>query len=339
MGAAALKCEFRLCCGVQTDYEVAEPKATRLCPGKFPAGEGRAVRVHNLGNMAETALKYKGTLMSDDGNCAETENVIPFRPELRDGSPLEVTTDRLLRIKMRLAELKMDQAALSVATGLSNSAISQILRQKIKKTRHFPAFAKALGVNIAWLVAETDQRINLADWQGGAVSEADLPQLLGDSDFAKSNVDEVQTAGLLALQTERRGDNITLPEIDLTLASSIKISGIPIKGQGLVFSREVIRTYTRADCAHVMVATGIGDAMQPTLLDGDLLFIDTAQQKPDGADKLWAFVYSGVGMVRRLRATVQGIRIMSDSPNLPGEMVDAGEITVLGLVAGCVRRL
>lgn len=277
--------------------------------------------------------------MSDDGKRGEMENVIPFRPEFRDGSPLEVTTDRLLRIKMRLAELKMDQSALSAATGLSNSAISQILSQKIKKTRHFPTFAKALGVNIAWLVAETDQRINLTDWQGAAVSEADLPQLLGNKDFAASNVDEVQTQGLLALQAERKGDSVVLPEMDLTLASSVKISGIPVKGQGVVFSREVIRTYTRADSADVMVASGSGNAMQPTLLDADLLFIDTSRRKPDGADNVWAFVYSGVGMVRRLRATAKGIRIFSDSPNLPSEMAEGGEIQVLGMVVGVMRRL
>jgi hypothetical protein len=104
--------------------------------------------------------------MTDDPHSGSHPNVIPFRPERSGNMRVNLTPERLLRIRMRMAELKMDQMDLSVATGLSPSAISQIFKQKIKATRHFPTFAQGLKVNLAWLLGETDQRISLGEWKG-----------------------------------------------------------------------------------------------------------------------------------------------------------------------------
>lgn len=277
--------------------------------------------------------------MTDDAQPTEIQKVVPMRRPAREGVPLEITPERLLRLKMRMVELQLDQVALAALVGISSSAVSQISARKIKSTRHFPAFAQALKVNLAWLLAETDQRVILGDWKGETVSEKDLPQLLELDEFAQSHVDEVTTSGLPFDKFNRRSDSITVPEIDMVLAGERKVRGIPVKIDGHVFGRDVLATYARANPADVMVITGTGGAMQPTLLDSDLLFLDTSRQKPDGADHIWAFVYSGVVMVRRLRATGKGIRIFSDSPNLPGEMAEDGEVQVLGQVAGFVRRM
>lgn len=277
--------------------------------------------------------------MNDDGHISEMQNVIPLRVDFRDGEPVEMTPDRVLRIKMRMAELKMDQAGLSDATGLSNSAISQILNLKIKKTRHLPKFAKALGVNMSWLRGETDQRIDLTNWKGAAVSEDSLPELLGDKEFAKANVDTIRTEGILANQFERKWDAVAIPEIDMSQSSGIHMKGIPIKTNGHVFSREILRTFTSADSSAVMLAQGIGDAMQPLLNDGDVVFLDTSHRSLDCLDAVWMMRYAGMMAVRRARKTPEGVRLMADNPSLPDIMTAEGEVEFFGKVVGTIRKI
>ena len=277
--------------------------------------------------------------MSDDGRVSENQNVIPLRVDVWDGSPFEIPPHRILRIKQRMGELGMGQKQLSKASGLSNSAISQILCGKFKKTRYLPTIAKALGVNMSWLMAETDQRVDLTDWKGRPVSEEQLPQLLADAEFAKAKIDTVKTEGVLAQQFERKWDAITIAEIDLVKSGCSLLNGIPVRPHGHIFSREILRACAGSDGAGLMVAQGIGDAMTPVLTNSDYVFFDTAQRALDCHDMIWLVRYAEMLTVRRVRKTADGYRLMADNPLLTDIIAGNGEVEFLGKVTGLLRRL
>jgi phage repressor protein C with HTH and peptisase S24 domain len=55
--------------------------------------------------------------------------------------------------------------------------------------------------------------------------------------------------------------------------------------------------------------------MMPTILDGDLVIIDRAQNTPKQQDRIWALTYGGWGMIKRLRSLPDGsLQINSDNP-------------------------
>jgi len=277
--------------------------------------------------------------MSDDGLMPENQNVIPLRAGLWDGIPLELTADRILRIKQRMVDIGMGQAKLSNATGLSGSAISQILSAKFKTSRHLPVIAKALKVNISWLLAETDQQIDLACETGGMVSQDHLPMLLSDTKFAKSKVKTVKTEGVLAHQFERKWDAVTVAEIDLIQSGGSSINGIPVRLHGHIFSGAVLRACAGGDGAGMMVAQGIGDAMNPALTNSDYVFFDTSQRVLDCLDMIWLVRYAGMLTVRRVRKTADGYRLMADNPLLTDIIAGDGDVDILGKVTGLIRRI
>ncbi|WDF71497.1 XRE family transcriptional regulator [Novosphingobium sp. KACC 22771] len=276
--------------------------------------------------------------MTDDAHLGSHPNVIPLRPEQSGNMRVALTHDRVLRIKMRMTELKMDQTELAHATGLSASGISQIFKGKIKGTRHFPLFAKALKVNVDWLLGDTDQRVDLSQWQGEDISEKDLSQLLERFDLAAESVATVSTGGVIATEFDRRGQTVAVPEIDLMQASGHLVGGIHVLAHNYIIGRALIEMHTRADPANVMVAQGIGDAMEPVLNTTDLLFIDTSRRVVQTQDVIWLVRYAGMLAIRRVRMTPQGVCLMAANPLLPEQVVDAEHLEVLGRVVGALRK-
>ena len=43
------------------------------------------------------------------------------------------------------------------------------------------------------------------------------------------------------------------------------------------------------------------DSMMPTLINGDLVLVDAAQQTIADQDRIWAVVVGGAGMIKRIR--------------------------------------
>lgn len=80
--------------------------------------------------------------------------------------------------------------------------------------------------------------------------------------------------------------------------------------------------------------------MQPTILDGDLVLIDMAQNSIMAQDRIWAVFWGDLGMIKRVRRTPGGtFQLLSDNPAIsPVEAVD-GEMHVLGRVIWIGRRI
>lgn len=213
------------------------------------------------------------------------------------------------RIERLIRERGMTQTALARAVGVSQAAIAQLINGKAAGTKHLHAIARALGTTAEYLTGETD------DPSAGA-----LP---------------VPSPETLAEQL----DLVEVQEIDLRFGMGATALEVPVTKQVRHFSRDWLRQYTSANPEAVYFAQGAGDSMMPTIHDSDLLLIDTSQQSMTLADKIWAVAYCGSGMVKRLRPTPDGVKILSDNPAVPPEVAHDGELHILGRVVGIVRKM
>lgn len=234
--------------------------------------------------------------------------------------------DRLARaVKDRLGT--HEQA--SVASGVPKPTISKILAYSTEpKASTLAAIAAAAGVSVDYVLTGSGvvdafmEPIREQPTTGDTLSEGPA-QLAKRSKF--SSVDDP--------------DLVQVQEIDLRFGLGATDLEMPVTSEVQTFSRSWLRRYTRARPEKVYFAQGVGDSMAPTIHDSDLVLIDTSEQTVRVADKIWAVAYSGSGMVKRLRQTPNGVRIMSDNPAVPDEIAYDGELHVLGRVVGIFRKM
>ncbi len=114
---------------------------------------------------------------------------------------------------------------------------------------------------------------------------------------------------------------------------------LPVTGETHRFSRSWLRQFTHAPPERIFLATGTGDSMMPTILDADIVIVDTSQTEVRLADKIWAAAYGQTGIIKRLRPMPDGsVKILSDNPNVPPETAYDGELNVVGRVVAIVRK-
>lgn len=165
------------------------------------------------------------------------------------------------------------------------------------------------------------------------VNRSDVLQLAG----VDSSGDIIQTPESLADKL----DAVLLPEIDVaySMGGGAEIAEFPILRK-VPFSRSWLSSLTKSSPNDLFVARGDGDSMMPTILDQDIVIIDRGQSTMRHQDRIWAVVYGGFGMIKRLRALPSGVlQINSDNPAVtPIEAVD-GEAFIVGRVVAIVRRM
>jgi hypothetical protein len=86
---------------------------------------------------------------------------------------------------------------------------------------------------------------------------------------------------------------VPVREVDLAIGLGAAYLDQPISDVQRMFPREWLDLYTRAPAESLIIARGSGDSMIPTILDNDLLLIDTTQAVPRLADQVWAVSYCG----------------------------------------------
>lgn len=106
------------------------------------------------------------------------------------------------------------------------------------------------------------------------------------------------------------------------------------------FQRDWLRGFMRGTFADLFVARGEGDSMLPTLMDGDVVLIDTSQKAIDKQDRIWAISYGDLGMIKRIRRLPNGVyRISSDNPVVEALEVADDEMHVVGRVVWVGRTM
>ena len=143
---------------------------------------------------------------------------------------------------------------------------------------------------------------------------------------------------------EPRDEMVYVREVDISLAmgDGAVVEDYPAT-QLVPFNLGFIRAITRANTEHLLLMTGHGESMEPTLLRSDYLMIDTSAQGPIISDTIWAFHYAGGGMIKRLRRIREGGRdcylIVSDNPHVPPQIAEIEDIHIIGKLVWLGRRM
>lgn len=215
--------------------------------------------------------------------------------------------DRLLEC-MKSREIGQTQLARRI--GVSQQTIGKLTRNESRSSVHLHKIARELGTTAEYLSGETD------DPNQGASAYLDKKSALEDMDL------------------------VPVREIDLNFGMGATYMDVPVTENIRHFPIDFLRSYTRAKPDQLMWAQGLGDSMNPTIADQDLLLIDCSQQNLSLADKIWAVAFGEVGMIKRLRPKPDGsIEILSDNPNVPNDQAVDGELHILGRVVAIVRKI
>lgn len=90
---------------------------------------------------------------------------------------------------------------------------------------------------------------------------------------------------------------------------------------------------------NVLAAYVRGDSMEPTFFDGDTIIYDTNGY--DGRDGIYTIIYAGMGYVKRLQKTPNGVKIVSDNKNYEPmfESAESDDFRVIGRVQYVVHKV
>lgn len=152
-------------------------------------------------------------------------------------------------------------------------------------------------------------------------------------------------AGAAALATfeESVPDMVEVAAIDLNfgLGAAFMDSEIVEHEAGTMsFPRDWLRSITRSPPENLYWAKGLGNSMEPTIRDGDVILIDRSATGSTFGDLYWAIAYGQTGMIKRLRPMPDGsVKILSDNPDVPPELAHDGELHIFGRVVAVVRTI
>lgn len=215
------------------------------------------------------------------------------------------------RVRQRMDELGLSQNGLAQRVGVSQAAIAKITSGQSFGSKHLHRIARELGTTAAYLTGEADDP-----------SEGALP---------------VPTADDVADQV----GGVRIKEIDLDYGMGASwIEGVPVTEVERVFPADWLIQFTRAAPHYLFFAHGAGDSMMPTIMDRDIVLIDTTQQTLNMADRIWAVAFGGAGMIKRLRPQPDGgVKLMSDNPSVRDEVAYDGELSIIGRVVAVMRKI
>ncbi|KAF0111568.1 MAG: hypothetical protein FD163_2514 [Hyphomonadaceae bacterium] len=214
------------------------------------------------------------------------------------------------KFRSRMEEKGFSQSELARQAKVDQTLIGKILLGKVPASKHLPSFAAILNTSVEYLTDQTN------DPNLGAIP--------------------TPTAESISEQL----DAVSITEIDLKfgMGGGAYFDG-PVEANQIVFSRSWIANFTKAAPDKLFFARGMGDSMSPTIHDGDIVLIDTSQDVPRMSDQIWAITYYSTGMIKRLRASENGYKILSDNQNVPPETASDGELSIIGRVIAIVRRV
>lgn len=143
---------------------------------------------------------------------------------------------------------------------------------------------------------------------------------------------------------EPKDDLAYVRAVDISLAMGEGIIGEDYPATELIpFNIGFLRAISDAITDKLLIMTGQGDSMEPTLLRSDRLMIDTSDRTPKVSDKIWAFIYAGGGMIKRLRRVRDDGRdrflIISDNPAVPPQMADIDDLFIIGKLVWVGRQM
>lgn len=248
-------------------------------------------------------------MYSEAYSCVNRQSDMAFyRGAYRVGAMTSVGN----RIEERLLKLGLSQSELARRVGVKQPTINALIRGGNTTSKHLHRIAAELETSPAYLAGETDDDAPVS------VAPSALEALADKLDLA------------------------IVPELEIGYSMG---GGATIFEQyehkGVVpFQRAWLRSMMNGAIADLFVARGEGDSMQPTILDGDIVLIDTAQRDIRKQDRIWAVAYGDLGMIKRVRRLPNGTYLLlSDNATVPPVECADEEMHVIGRVIWIGRRI
>jgi phage repressor protein C with HTH and peptisase S24 domain len=220
----------------------------------------------------------------------------------------------IARLRAHLGE---NQAAFATRfKGAHQSYVSKWEKQGIEPSaRHLGAMAHLAGVSVEQFIDE--------EWEPNTSLDPAVMPVSTLDDLAAEH-------GLTFLE-----------EIDLPLGMGATYLSGHAEVLGVVpFKEDWLRGLYEGPLERLKVTRGKGDSMQPTIMDGDIVIVDTAHRRIDDQDRIWAVAYGELGMIRRVRVTPRGSwLLMPDNSIVRPDEVGDGEVAVIGRVIWIGRRI
>lgn len=195
---------------------------------------------------------------------------------------------------------------------------------------------------------------NLVDWTGKSASDVARTAGLTPStltrplnqevsfQLSKATMDKLQRAypEFPGFGGDDDSDEVEIQEWDIAYGmGGGTYLDLPVTGTKHKFSRTWLKHFTHSPPEKIFFGRGSGDSMSPTILDADIVIIDTSEREIRVGDKIWAVVYGTTGYIKRIRPMPDGgIKMLSDNPAVPPETAYDGEISVVGRVVAVVRK-
>lgn len=137
------------------------------------------------------------------------------------------------------------------------------------------------------------------------------------------------------------GDTAPVTRLDLSysMGPGRDLDDSYVDGEAFEFDIGFLRSMTITPADRLRIVDGIGDSMQPTIHDRDLLFIDINQATLNAQDRIWAIWLFGLGAVKRLRAIDdERVLVISDNPDVENQVVNRADVVIHGRVVGSIKR-
>ncbi|QDH33998.1 S24 family peptidase [Porphyrobacter sp. YT40] len=238
--------------------------------------------------------------------------ILDFPPSTAVAKVVRMTVGE--RIQERIDAIGISQAAIAREIGVSPQAVSKMVRGDTHQPQRLYQLARALKTTPEYLLGETDDP---------------LPPL-GEKQLAWRGP-----------PSELPDGTVMIPQLDIGYSMGGGTVFEEYAQTALIpFPREWLRPLIGGTFGDLFVARGEGDSMMPTILDSDVVIIDTAQKTIVKQDRLWCLNYGELGMIKRVRMQPDGgALIISDNPAVENFTAYDGEVQAIGRVIWIGRRV
>lgn len=132
-----------------------------------------------------------------------------------------------------------------------------------------------------------------------------------------------------------------IPEIDIAYSlGGGSVIHDHFETQMVPFRRDWLDRLTKGFKPDVFLTHGDGDSMIPTILNGDDVLVNRADNVIMGQDKIWAVSYGDLGTIKRVRRLPNGMfQLNADNPTVGPQELTEDELFVVGRVIWIGRRI
>jgi phage repressor protein C with HTH and peptisase S24 domain len=233
--------------------------------------------------------------------------------ELRSTNPFMWEVNRA-NLAKAMEAAGLNQSELAERVGMKQPSIGRLLTGETRTTRALDLIAQALGTSPAYL--------------------------RGDTDDPSPRIHPLHMA-MRSSASESADSTVMIPQLDIGYSMGGGSVFEDYAQTALIpFPREWLRPMIGGTFGEIFVARGEGDSMMPTILDGDVVIVDTAQKTITKQDRLWCLSYGELGMIKRVRMQPDGgALIISDNPAVENFTAYDGEVSTIGRVIWIGRRV